>query len=68
MIGRPPISTLLPYTTLFRSGLDSIDALELGVAIQKRYHIALDATSAETRQHFYSLANLAKFITARQAF
>lgn len=59
-----------PQAPLFGDGLglDSIDALELGVAIQKRYHIALDATSAETRQHFYSLANLAKFITARQAF
>ncbi|MGH8378649.1 MAG: phosphopantetheine-binding protein [Gammaproteobacteria bacterium] len=47
-------------------GLDSIDALELGVAIQKHYHIALDATSAETRQHFYSVENLAKFISTRQ--
>jgi acyl carrier protein len=36
------------------------------VAIQKHYHITLDATSAETRQHFYSVANLAKFITTRQ--
>lgn len=43
-------------------GLDSIDALELGVAIQKRYGVKLDATSEETRQHFYSVANLAKFV------
>ncbi|EQD52820.1 acyl carrier protein [mine drainage metagenome] len=48
-------------------GLDSIDALELGVAIQKRYHITLDATSAETRQHFHSVENLAKFILMRQS-
>ncbi|MHB1544877.1 MAG: phosphopantetheine-binding protein [Gammaproteobacteria bacterium] len=47
-------------------GLDSIDALELGVAIQKRYHINLDATSSETRQHFHSVDNLAKFILMRQ--
>ncbi|HVA54264.1 MAG TPA: phosphopantetheine-binding protein, partial [Gammaproteobacteria bacterium] len=47
-------------------GLDSIDALELGVAIQKRYHIKLDANSARTRQHFYSVDNLAKFIQSQQ--
>ena len=48
-------------------GLDSIDALELGVAIQKKYHVKLDANSAETRQHFYSVENLAKFIKSQQA-
>ena len=48
-------------------GLDSIDALELGVAIQKKYNVKLDANSAETRQHFYSVENLAKFIKSQQA-
>lgn len=48
-------------------GLDSIDALELGVAIQKKYSVKLDANSAETRQHFYSVENLAKFIKSQQA-
>lgn len=43
-------------------GLDSIDALELGVAIQKRYGVKLDATSEETRQHFYNVENLARFV------
>lgn len=47
-------------------GLDSIDALELGVAIQKKYNVKLDANSAETRQHFYSVENLAKFIKSQQ--
>jgi acyl carrier protein len=47
-------------------GLDSIDALELGVAIQKRYQIKLDANSADTRQHFYSVENLAKFIQSQR--
>ncbi|HVA54650.1 MAG TPA: phosphopantetheine-binding protein [Gammaproteobacteria bacterium] len=47
-------------------GLDSIDALELGVAIQKRYQIKLNANSADTRQHFYSVENLAKFIQSQQ--
>lgn len=47
-------------------GLDSIDALELGVAIQKKYQIKLDANSADTRQHFHSVENLAKFIQSQQ--
>jgi acyl carrier protein len=47
-------------------GLDSIDALELGVAIQKRYQVKLDANSADTRQHFYSVENLAKFIQSQR--
>lgn len=40
-------------------GLDSIDALELGVAIQKRYGIILSASSEENRRHFASVRALA---------
>ena len=47
-------------------GLDSIDALELGVAIQKRYQVKLDANSADTRQHFQSVESLAKFISSQR--
>jgi acyl carrier protein len=47
-------------------GLDSIDALELGVAVQKKYHVKLDAGSADTRQHFHSVENLAKFIESQR--
>lgn len=43
-------------------GLDSIDALELGVAIRKRYDVQMDPDSDTTRQHFASIANLARFI------
>ena len=32
-------------------GLDSIDALELGLALKKRYGIHLNAESAETKEH-----------------
>ncbi|NML42577.1 acyl carrier protein [Ramlibacter sp. G-1-2-2] len=44
-------------------GLDSIDALELGVALQKRYGVTLSADAAETRQHFASVAALARFVS-----
>ncbi|AEK61720.1 phosphopantetheine-binding protein [Collimonas fungivorans] len=47
-------------------GLDSIDALELGVAIQKRYGISLSADSAETRNHFASVQTLAAMIASNR--
>ena len=47
-------------------GLDSIDALELGLAIKKQYNVAIDADDTETRQHFASIANLAKYISANR--
>ena len=48
-------------------GLDSIDALELGLAIKKQYNIAIDADDTNTRQYFASVANLADFIAANRA-
>jgi acyl carrier protein len=43
-------------------GLDSIDALEIGVAIRKKYDVQMDPDSEITRRHFASIANLARFI------
>jgi len=43
-------------------GLDSIDALELGVAIKKKYNIILQADSDNLKHHFESIASLARFI------
>jgi acyl carrier protein len=45
-------------------GLDSIDALELGVALQKRYGVQLSADAAETRKHFSSVGALARFVAS----
>lgn len=47
-------------------GLDSIDALELGIAVHKRYGISVDAKSPDTRKHFSSIRNLAQFITQQK--
>ena len=47
-------------------GLDSIDALELGVALQKRYGITLSADSADTRRHFASVRALAALIESQR--
>ncbi|AEH32808.1 acyl carrier protein [Vibrio anguillarum] len=46
-------------------GLDSIDALELGLAIKKKYNIVIDADDSNTRQHFASVANLANYISSQ---
>ncbi|ELV8726932.1 acyl carrier protein [Vibrio fluvialis] len=46
-------------------GLDSIDALELGLAIKKKYNILIDADDTNTRQHFSSVANLARYISSQ---
>jgi acyl carrier protein len=55
--------------TLFGEGLglDSVDALELGLAIQKKYGIKIDADAKDTRNHFSNVASLAAFVTAKQA-
>lgn len=47
-------------------GLDSIDALELGVALKKKYPIHLDADSTDLARHFASVKNLASFVAAQQ--
>ena len=45
-------------------GLDSIDALELGVAIKKKYQVKLDANSDDNKKHFASINSLAAFVAA----
>lgn len=54
---------------LFGDGLslDSIDALELGMSLQKRYGIKLSANSEETRKHFASVQALAALVASHQA-
>ena len=47
-------------------GLDSIDALELGLALKKRYNIHLNAESDETKQQFRSSQSLVTLVEAQQ--
>jgi acyl carrier protein len=48
-------------------GLDSVDALELGLAIQKRFGIKIDADAKDTRKHFASVDSLAAYVNAQRA-
>ena len=43
-------------------GLDSIDALELGVALQKKYGVSMSADADTTRGHFASVQSLVAFV------
>jgi acyl carrier protein len=47
-------------------GLDSIDALEIGLALKKKYGIHIDTDSTELSNHFASIKNLARFIASQQ--
>ncbi|UTF59722.1 phosphopantetheine-binding protein [Gilvimarinus sp. DA14] len=48
-------------------GLDSIDALELGLALQKRFNVKIDANSDQNKEHFRSVASLREFVLAQTA-
>lgn len=48
-------------------GLDSIDALELGLALKKEYGITISAESEDNKKHFASVAALADFVSANRA-
>lgn len=43
-------------------GLDSIDALELGVALQEKFNLSLKGRTEEVREHFRTARTLADFV------
>ena len=47
-------------------GLDSIDALEIGLALHKRYGIKLSADSEDSRRHFANVRSLALLVSSRK--
>lgn len=48
-------------------GLDSIDVLELAMAIGKKYGVKTKADDAQNRQVFASVRNLARFVQEQRA-
>ncbi|MCX8749329.1 acyl carrier protein [Snodgrassella sp. B3088] len=46
-------------------GLDSVDALELGLAIQRKFGLQMESDSSELREHFYSVHSLANYIQSK---
>ena len=43
-------------------GLDSIDALEIGAALRRKYQVKFKANSDENREPFRSISTIAAFI------
>lgn len=47
-------------------GLDSIDALELGVALKNKYEVSVkDEDEEDIKKYFYSVQTLADFIASK---
>lgn len=46
-------------------GLDSIDALELGVALKKQYGLKIDSHTEDLKKHFFSVRSIAEFINSK---
>ena len=47
-------------------GLDSIDALELGIALRKAYGLRIAVVNEDIKAHFASISSLAKFIASQK--
>lgn len=47
-------------------GLDSIDALELGVALRKKYGISLEVGDSRVREYFRSVRTLAELVRTQK--
>jgi len=47
-------------------GLDSIDGLELGMAIRKTYGVKIEATNEDVRKIFTSVKTIADFIAGQK--
>ncbi len=48
-------------------GLDSIDALELVLALKKKYGIVLEANDEKSREHLRSVATLAALVESSRS-
>ncbi len=47
-------------------GLDSIDALELGMALKRKYNLTLSSNKEENKKHFYSVNTLCELVRSNQ--
>jgi acyl carrier protein len=47
-------------------GLDSIDALELGIALKKKYGVQIEEGDSRARDYFRSVSSLAAFVHAQK--
>ena len=60
------IETDMPLFSSEGLGLDSVDALELGLAVQKTFGLQLDGDQTQLRYYFESVDKLAHFIRTQK--
>ena len=65
-ISSEDIETDMPLFSSEGLGLDSVDALELGLAVQKTFGLQLDGEQTQLRDYFESVATLAHFIRTQK--
>ena len=46
-------------------GLDSIDALEIGMALQKKYKLSMDSDKEQNSKNFYSINKLTDYVRSK---
>ena len=56
----------MPLFSVDGLGLDSVDALELGLAVQKTFGLQLDGEQQQVRHYFESVNTLADFIRSQK--
>jgi acyl carrier protein len=59
-------ATLLPKNVEGSLGLDSLDFIEISIAIEERFGFVIDETQ-DVEAHFQSLGTLVEYIRARMA-
>lgn len=46
-------------------GLDSIDALEIGMALKKEFNLTLSKNKEDNKKHFYSVKTIADLVRSQ---
>ena len=60
------VATLLPKNVEGSLGLDSLDFIEMAIAIEERFGFVIDETQ-DVEAHFQSLGTLVEYVRARMA-
>ncbi len=61
-----PIAPLFGFDEPHSLGLDSIDALEISLAIAQKYGVQLKADDEKNKEIFYSLRSLSEYVQSHR--
>lgn len=62
------VNDIIDEEPLFNEGLglDSIDALEIGMALKKKFNLQMSKDKQENQKHFYSVKTIANLVREQQ--